>query len=747
MKRIAYLMAMLAIAACAKEMTAPEVAPGPQTYPVSIKAGFDPETRTAYADGKVFSWVEGDKLGALVQKDGDIQIITLTAQASGPVVEFTGEMPQGYSWEGHATYPYTQTFSGYANNDCVYDPAHKKTVDQQEVAAPGYRIYGSIKPGDAPLSSIPLIGIKDEGENNFFQFKTAVGVLKFTVKNVPIATAIGYMETPDAATAPLNGWFSLDQDGFLKMSNATDGYKDRYCWSAPTEYNQTMEFYFYTPVGTIPAGSKFELCDANFSALKSFEIKQPIEVVRNKVIEVEPVEVDAVTVYDLSAIVGEYEMTASTIASWFTPTYQQTGNVVFAASDNNDKGNVMITRFAGVEGKAYGNFDGVFLSFPFQQIFGDNPFANSTDWPKIALINHSGNGNIAPLFKVVADDTIEYCSEGDYYNIGLRPTSEEKWTEDGSFNGAWPWAVGYHTLTLEKVKEPSWQSLGTGRFRDNYIWGLAAMTDYVQVDFQQDVNHPKNFRIAKPYPGEKSDEWFVLNISNPDAVTSEPYFLDFEVTSSAEKTFKPWIRNGDYGYNFSDVMTWQESGLPATIEIGPCYRGEEFDAGEGNNYDYEIGKDHDVRLIEIIFPGCEAVSLSGDLSEVVGDYNVDYVDFWGATGVTTISIATSDNTEKGNIMVAEFSGHTVGESPCAYTYGTYADGVITLPDPTQQAPFYIDGNGAKHCLANYNGGDVTFTVLAPGYFISNMWIVGNRWATESGSGFDTFWTSYKARRK
>ena len=151
----------------------------------------------------------------------------------------------------------------------------------------------------------------------------------------------------------------------------------------------------------------------------------------------------------------------------------------------------------------------------------------------------------------------------------------------------------------------SWTSLGTGRFKDKFVWGCAGLTDYATVEFQQNDNYPNKFRIAKPYPGTNSDEWFVFDVSNPDKVTYTSYYLDYEVTAEGKQTYKPYI--GDFysaDNDYSKVLETQESGLPAVVELAACYRGDSF--LPNYDYGYEIGRDHEMLAIEIIFPGCNA---------------------------------------------------------------------------------------------------------------------------------------------
>ncbi|MBP5689663.1 MAG: discoidin domain-containing protein [Bacteroidales bacterium] len=171
-------------------------------------------------------------------------------------------------------------------------------------------------------------------------------------------------------------------------------------------------------------------------------------------------------------------------------------------------------------------------------------------------------------------------------------------------------------IDIGTISYPSetWTSLGVGKFRDNFVFPFVDLSGYVEREFFQSSLDANVFRITQPYPGTNSGEWFVFDVTDPTKVKSDNYFVDIEVTDAVagKATFKPWIRNGvDYGYKFSKVLKTQTGGLPACIEIGPCYRGEEFSTA-ANPYDYEIGRDNDPAnygyergTIEIVFPGCE----------------------------------------------------------------------------------------------------------------------------------------------
>ena len=180
--------------------------------------------------------------------------------------------------------------------------------------------------------------------------------------------------------------------------------------------------------------------------------------------------------------------------------------------------------------------------------------------------------------------------------IGPGQTGNHMYTRDSDANGD----VMVLAASLPIDANDSWTSIGTGRFKDKLVWECAGLTDYAEAEFQQNVNYPNKFRIAKPYPGANSDEWFVFDVTNPNDVVSTKYYLDQEVTDSGKASFKPYIWTEYYSNDYCRVLSTQENGLPAVVELGVCYRYEPW-----ISYDYEIGRDHEVCAIEIIFPGCD----------------------------------------------------------------------------------------------------------------------------------------------
>ena len=437
MKKAVIILAALALVGCAKEVGRVETAEAPvlpENRTVTITAGFDQATKTAYdAQGK-FSWVAGDQIGVVVSNGQETKQVTFVADASGATTTFTGQVDAGYELTDLASYPFTGQYDGYACNDLAWDP---------EVG--GWRIWGSIKPSlTDPLSSTPLIGKRIEGTQGY-NFTTAVGIVKFTVKNVPMEAICGFIEvTGDANTYNLNGWFDVSQTGYLSMTNAVDPWQDRYNWNAPAEMNSTLDYYFFLPVGTMPAGTKFELLDSGWASICTFEFKKEVQVVRNAVTNIAPIELEAAATFTLEDILGTYDMTVT--AGPYSDN-SATGDLVIEASDNSSKGNIMITKFAGVPGKQYGNFDGLNkLTFPCDQLFGANPYATAADKPYVAIdFYNSGPGVVDPEFLVLDRGKIQGMADA----MGFRGCTELDWfgsEEVDAHGGSWPWELCYASL-------------------------------------------------------------------------------------------------------------------------------------------------------------------------------------------------------------------------------------------------------------------------------------------------------------
>ena len=295
-KSIVYIAALAALTllACnkAQESDVVVVPAGEDGFrTVTIRAGFE-TVKTAYSESGKFGWVEGDQIGIIFKNPaGKYQQIAFTTNDNGTVASFTGPQPKGYDFYGIATYPFFGD-----TNDFIYEYEGSPRHDDNGKYG-SYRIYGSITADPVhPLSIQPLTGIRDD--NGFFQFKSATGVVKFTIDNLPSSTIGIMLDTQDNKNYPLNGWFKLAEDGSLHQENAVAPWSNRYSWlpdSVSLEDGASYDFYFFLPVGTLPAGTEVRVLDKDYwttwTAAETFVTAKDIEIVRNAVVNVEEIEV------------------------------------------------------------------------------------------------------------------------------------------------------------------------------------------------------------------------------------------------------------------------------------------------------------------------------------------------------------------------------------------------------------------------------------------------------------------------
>ena len=238
------------------------------TYTVTITASLA-ETRTAYDDAGKFSWVAGDRINVLITDGTAKKQVTFTTTEAGPEVPFTGQVDEGFQVTGEAAYALD------------FDADHQKWVLPESV---------TVDP-ESPLSSLPLFGQADASD--LYQFKTATGILKFTVENVPVETAYVALETQgddalsgELATAPA--------DGVVTMA-ALSGGKKLVSVGAPAGPNTTMTYWFFVPAGTLPAEkTAFSVCNASENVIKDFVFKKDITVQANRIANIAPVHFEPV---------------------------------------------------------------------------------------------------------------------------------------------------------------------------------------------------------------------------------------------------------------------------------------------------------------------------------------------------------------------------------------------------------------------------------------------------------------------
>ena len=294
MKKTAFFaLAALALMACQREVDDPQESFVP-TYTVTITARLA-ETRTAYDDAGKFSWVAGDQINVLVSNGTAKKQVAFTTAEAGPEVQFTGQVDEGFQVTGEAAYALD------------FDASKQKWVLPESV---------TVDP-EKPLSSLPLFGAADSEQ--LYQFKTATGILKFTVENAPVETASVSLETVGDDAPALSGELTAaPAEGVVTMAALTGG-KKLVSVGAPAEANTTMTYWFFVPAGTLPAEKTvFSVCDASENVIKSFAFQKAVEVAANRITNIAPVHFEPVKVTnrqtDSLALVALYN--ASKGAEW-----------------------------------------------------------------------------------------------------------------------------------------------------------------------------------------------------------------------------------------------------------------------------------------------------------------------------------------------------------------------------------------------------------------------------------------------
>ena len=290
MKRIVIIaMSILALSACVQE----ELTVKKNAAPAIVGQIDDAFTRTSYAEeGPVatMGWLENDQISVLIYDPSDARLsggyYNYRAQESGKTVRFACEVTPDYERFRHdeiAYYPGNATIRG--------------DKDAREVAVSGsYTVYDS----DFTRIGIPLIGVEDAENEDFYKFTPAGGVLKVTLENLSTDARRLVLNTE---ADNLSGFFRLDPVEGLKMSGARSsiGHKITVTFPSQTE-GSTINVYVPVPVGTISAGATFSVCRADDSVIVSTDpTTRPISVVRGHLIPVGSIEVvpvfHEVTVY------------------------------------------------------------------------------------------------------------------------------------------------------------------------------------------------------------------------------------------------------------------------------------------------------------------------------------------------------------------------------------------------------------------------------------------------------------------
>lgn len=298
MKKLFYSVLALAgilAVSCNKEIEKPVTITdfeSVSTHTVTVRADFGAETRTAYANDKTFSWVQGDTIQVYTvnEETGMARVAKLVAQESGASVDFVGEVEDGFELTSFAVYTAKSSWLSWdENNFYVYLPG-TTAIDNDE--------YQFNVDSDNPMSNVPLVGSVDS--EGVLHFSTATGVLKFNLTDLPSEAT--YFELGADDGNMLQGYFSVDvENGTINREGGREGtytYTDKDGNEQTARYSYSNLFYVFTPsaageatiyvpvpVGTLGAGATVRIYNEDDEVIFTKKTTKDITVTRNKVTE------------------------------------------------------------------------------------------------------------------------------------------------------------------------------------------------------------------------------------------------------------------------------------------------------------------------------------------------------------------------------------------------------------------------------------------------------------------------------
>ena len=249
----------------------------------------DDATRTSYdSDGK-FSWNK-DQITVVVYNNGasdasakgKVNRYTYSTTSTEKSATFTGSaIKSPWVETGVALYPnYNSSSYNCLTDGGSYDVDNG--IESLQVT-----LNQEIRPNlSTPLDLVPLIGRKD-GDGDY-QFRTATGILKITIENIPSAARYVVLQSNDDYA--MSGTFSLDEgDTEIKESNFVSGYYKKSIYFEPESDGETRSFFFPLPTGTIPAGMTLSMDTASSERILTKTTRSSITITANHITPIKAV--------------------------------------------------------------------------------------------------------------------------------------------------------------------------------------------------------------------------------------------------------------------------------------------------------------------------------------------------------------------------------------------------------------------------------------------------------------------------
>ena len=286
MKKVLVFAFLVILASCAK--TEQEVTPQENTVPEgykvitikATKAEFDTETKTSYANDKVFSWSVGDKISVLCNNGSSNFWQTFTATTAAASSSFTATV-EGTVNLGPLDGNHSKVAMYPASADHYYNGNWSMKFN-----IPATRDFRAASGGHQE-AAIPMFAWGTDSDT--YVFSNLTGAAKFTFKGIPCETV---KMTFTASSSKLNGTYSLLYDSINKSNPSNVQWN---AVSAGDVSEKTVTYYadvvngrasFYLPyaTGSIWGNSTLKLYDASTDAeLYSNDHVGTIEITKNRI--------------------------------------------------------------------------------------------------------------------------------------------------------------------------------------------------------------------------------------------------------------------------------------------------------------------------------------------------------------------------------------------------------------------------------------------------------------------------------
>lgn len=265
------------------------------------------------------------------------------------------------------------------------------------------------------------------------------------------------------------------------------------------------------------------------------------------------------------------------------------------------------------------------------------------------------------------------------------------------------------TVAPLTVAASDWETVGTGKFIDNYLWSMFKFPEgeYVDVAIMRDKNNKNLYRMENPFAVAKTK----FGYTNKGEATADEYFeftalpsngkvlydeintgLYCEATSDATIYASPSIfSNADASRNI--VVKFQEDGVtPSSIQFDPIYYWDNagywswFTAGEDS--DGVIGTKEGNNISQLLFPGQTGTY---DLDFAVKYTGDSVIDEKGASVTATVVIG--DNLTGAQLVLAQDAASAkaaieAGASVTTIT-GSDSDIAVTLSEDAVTGKYYV----------------------------------------------------------